>query len=292
MTRLRLATVATLVLAGVGHATAADMAVKAPPQVLPSWSWTGVYVGGNAGYAWETSTSSTSGSPGVFDPLPGSGADLLASALASATPALSVASAGFIGGAQIGYNHQTGRFVAGIEADIDGTALRKTAVTSTLVGVPTLPTNSVSATATATNRLDYLATLRGRFGYTPVDRWLLYVTGGLAVGGVHSSITGTDLVLGPSFGITTTLATNAASSQARAGWTVGGGTEYALSSHWSLKAEALYYDLGRTNLNTTPASIETIAGGTGIGSVFASANRVFSTRWAGALARVGVNYRF
>ncbi len=92
--------------------------------------------------------------------------------------------------------------------------------------------------------------------------------------------------------ITTTLPTAAASSDTRVGWTVGGGAEYALSSHWSAKVEALYYDLGRTNLNTTPASIETIGGGTGIGSIFGSANRALSTQWTGGLARFGVNYRF
>lgn len=293
MMRSALLSGAALALLGVGHAVAADMPVKAPPIVVPYFSWTGFYVGANAGYGWLDSNSTASGSPGVFDPiLVAGGSAALASGLALATPSVPPAPAGFIGGGQIGFNRQIGWFVGGIEADIDGAAMRQTTVGSTLVGVPGFPGSSINAAAAASNRLDYLATVRGRLGYALYQQWLLYVTGGLAIGGVRSNIVGTDLLLGGAVGLTTTMPTAATSSDTRVGWTIGGGAEYALSAHWSAKVEALYYDLGRTNLNTTPASIETNPGGAGIGSIFGSANRVFSTQWTGGLARFGVNYRF
>jgi outer membrane immunogenic protein len=34
------------------------------------------------------------------------------------------------------------------------------------------------------------------------------------------------------------------------GWTAGGGLEWMFMQNWSLKAEALYWDLGRMNVET------------------------------------------
>src|SRR5229473_834319 len=57
MKKLWLAIVASVALAAGGPAIAADLAVKAPvykapPIVVPVWSWSGFYVGGNVGYSW------------------------------------------------------------------------------------------------------------------------------------------------------------------------------------------------------------------------------------------------
>ncbi len=85
-----------------GPAMAADLsradapAVKAPAVVpTPVFSWTGFYIGANAGYGW-----------GSGDGLPGSlGAD----------------PQGWVGGGQAGYNYQfDNNVVAGVEADLQG----------------------------------------------------------------------------------------------------------------------------------------------------------------------------
>ena len=39
-------------------------------------------------------------------------------------------------------------------------------------------------------------------------------------------------------------------SQTTAGWTVGGGAEYAFDNHWSVKAEYLYVDPGSVSFST------------------------------------------
>src|SRR5262249_5008550 len=88
-------------------------------------------------------------------------------------------------------------------------------------------------------RTDWLATLRGRIGILATPASLVYVTGGLASGGVKGSTTvnfGTDCALNS--------CSAGEGSATLWGWTVGGGLEHAFGAGWSLKLEYLYYDLG------------------------------------------------
>ena len=81
-------------------------------------------------------------------------------------------------------------------------------------------------------KLDWFGTARGRVGFLPAERLLLYATGGLAYGGFSGSS------MRPA---TVDIGTW---SRCRAGWTVGAGAEAALGSNWSVKFEYLYMDLG------------------------------------------------
>ena len=133
-------------------ACAADMAVKAPPMApVPATSWTGYYVGVNAGGTWGGSDINVASVPTFaispfinFFPIPTS------IAAANAASGNLSGRAGFIGGAQIGYNQQfSDRFVAGIETDFQGTAKAKsTRTNSTDAGIG-LPGNNVTATIAA-----------------------------------------------------------------------------------------------------------------------------------------------
>ena len=49
-----------------GKVAAADLPVKAPPQ-LPAYDWTGFYAGGHLGYAWGNSNWTTPGVSGSLD---------------------------------------------------------------------------------------------------------------------------------------------------------------------------------------------------------------------------------
>src|SRR5262245_25326445 len=102
-----------LILAASGSAFAADLykpVYKAPPLPPPApvYSWTGLYVGANAGYAWGHSnlaSNFTCPVPGQCDYILQPNVDAFSSA---GTGTLSPN--GFTGGGQVGYNYQSGQF--------------------------------------------------------------------------------------------------------------------------------------------------------------------------------------
>ena len=129
-------------------------------------------------------------------------------------PALSFKPAGWLIGGTLGYNYQVGSLVFGLEGDWDWSDVR----------------GSAACGAFQCNlRNDWLATFRGRVGYA-ADRWLPYLTGGLAYGRVKLS---------------TTIPGSVSISDDRLGWTLGAGVEYAFLGNWSAKLEYLYVDLGK-----------------------------------------------
>ena len=151
-------------------ATAADLPRKtAPIQPIvyaPAFSWTGFYVGGNAGYGFGSNTSRN-----TFNGAVPVGVGIFSDP------------DGFVGGGQIGYNYQfPNNFVIGIEADIQASTLESSRA-------PVFGTTSKSS-------LDYFGTVRGRVGYafsgtnSLLDRTLIYVTGGLAYGDNTLNIAG------------------------------------------------------------------------------------------------------
>jgi outer membrane immunogenic protein len=253
-----------------GSAFAADLPTRKAPMAPafvppPSFTWTGFYVGVNGGYSFsDNGHTNTTGSPafGALGPafVPGS---------------LGSNSGGFIGGGQLGYNYQSGMFVGGIETDIDYVDQRKTASFTGAVIAPL----GTSLTTTATRKLDYLGTLRGRIGITPFDRSLLYVTGGLAYGGVSNS--GSVVA-----NAAPALNWNGGTSSTRVGFAVGGGGEYAFTNNITFKIEYLYYDLGATSFATTgsPAVQATPA--------LAGVYYTGQSRTEGSILRGGLNYKF
>ncbi len=204
-------------MAAARVADAADLPVKAPAPV-PYYDWTGFYVGGHVAYSMGRANSTLS------DPDP----TVLGNSFSS-----------LYGGVQAGYNYVfPSRLLLGIEADItfpnffeDGAIF----TAGTLRGT------------TVTDQIDYIATLRGRFGYA-FDHWLIYGTGGLAWSQAR-------------FGETPGIASNEDKILlTRTGWTLGLGAEVAIAPDWTARIEYLYDRFG------------TVAGvfpsGTGYQSVF------------------------
>ncbi len=102
MKKYLLASVAALGLVAAGAASAADLPsrkgpVAAPIYMPPAFTWTGFYVGANAGYGWGNVNANGFANVGNLD--------------------------GFVGGGQVGYNYQMGQFVVGAEADFQGADL-------------------------------------------------------------------------------------------------------------------------------------------------------------------------
>jgi outer membrane immunogenic protein len=181
-------------LAVAAPAVAADIPSPQPPPPYtppPLFTWTGLYLGGQIGYAWGTDTVTVS--PFGFG--------------TNFTPN------GVVGGAHVGYNLQFNQFVAGLEGDVEGTGISR---------------NFSPGGVTYNTHIPVQGSIRARVGIA-FDQVLLYATGGAAFAGFETTVTG--------FGSDRT-------SETRAGWTVGGGLEYAVTPNWSIRAEYRYADFG------------------------------------------------
>jgi outer membrane immunogenic protein len=256
-------TVGLGILLVTAAAHAADLRRPPPPAYVPPlFTWTGFYVGLNAGYGFaDDNTATTVGQVAINNSTVADGA----------RPAnVGLRPEGFIGGGQIGYNWQTGAFVTGIEADIQGADIEDS-VTVVTVGraFPGVRNNIFD------QKLEYLGTVRGRIGYA-WDRTLIYGTGGFAYGGVNNSVN----FFGPLPG--NVLQFTGSSRSTETGYAVGGGIEQAFWQSWSLRAEYLFYHLDDTNVavNVIPGS-----GGAGTGYIVNFKNE-------GHIVRAGLNYKF
>jgi outer membrane immunogenic protein len=249
MKRLLLTTTALVALSG-GIATAADLPSKAvapmaPP--IPYATWTGPYIAGivGAGRMNETANNATAhGSPGSLSPC----GLYNAACAASAT--------GFVGGVEVGYDWQDRYFVYGVAADWTWTGLKNTQTHA-----------SGSSLFTHQAKIDWLASFRGRMGLA-VDNTLVYVTGGVALGHLKSNAARVDAGGFQSYG---------ALDKTKVGWVAGGGVEHKLNRNWSIKGEALYYDLGR----------ETASGSTVSGATYST-----SFHHEVIVGRMGIAYRW
>jgi opacity protein-like surface antigen len=215
---------AVLATGFAGGAIAADLAVKAAPA--QAWSWAGFYFGVHIGSAMGLNTVNDPFGPSIFGD--------------------QIHSPGYFGGGQIGFNWQApgSNWVWGIEADaslanLDGTNTCF-AVSGTLV--------SLNCRA----HTDAFGTATGRLGWAfgPFGRALVYGKGGLAW--AHSNV---DMIVNNDFGLGAVAGNTSSTSFTSVGWTVGVGAEYALTPHWTVKAEYDYMDLGKTGVTSPAASI-------------------------------------
>lgn len=230
----------------VAPALGADLAAreypKAPAIVSPVYDWSGFYVGANVGGTWDSGTTTSTALNGTF----------VSSGAAN--------NSGVIGGGQIGYNYMLSpNFVAGIEADVDGTSLSGSVL-------------STDGSNRHTTRLDEFGTVRGRAGIAQ-DNWLFYGTGGYAWS--EGSATRTQLAAVTSMPpIPAAAGTVETSSNTRNGWVAGAGVEWGITQNWTARIEYLYLDLGSVT------------------SVFPISNRQETSSLTMSVARFGVNYKF
>jgi outer membrane immunogenic protein len=204
------ASIAALLALASPDAFAADVSIRGPaaapgpnsiyyppPIYTPFYNWTGFYIGGNLGGAWET----------------GSLTDNFTGASFSNTRS------GFIGGGQIGYNWQVSPvFVLGVEWMFDGTDI------SSDTDFVTAPTLFGPRTFRASANVDWITTLAARFGYA-ANNWLFYGKAGGAW--VHDSATVTDITDGISV----------SASDTKGGLVLGVGVEYGFTPNWTARVE-------------------------------------------------------
>jgi len=159
-----------------GAALAADLPTKAPLlSPVPVYKWSGFYVGGQVGTGWGTSQTNVDvGNTFIGAPVNQTVNQLIAGSLGLTVPLPQVQMNGFVGGAQAGYNYQTGMMVFGVEGDILGAGLKGTTVCILVLN--------------CTNKIDWIADITGRVGVTVGDRALVYVKGGAAWAGASVGI--------------------------------------------------------------------------------------------------------
>jgi len=202
---------------------AADMPLKAPPPVVAATNWSGFYLGVVAG--GEIAQTSTNF---VFANIPG---------LPGTPTRVSPNGSGGLIGAEAGYNYQAGRFLAGIEGDVDYARIGGQGTSVSPNGFFMAPTQQ---------KLNLYGTVRGRLGVLATSDLLLYATGGAAFGDVSmtTAFVPTGILGG---NCTNSSCGNGAVSATKIGATVGAGLEYALSNRITVKAEYLFVDLGHTS---------------------------------------------
>jgi outer membrane immunogenic protein len=170
-------------------AAPADAADFGTPYTAPAplaYSWMGPYLGLNLGGQWGSVTNSGAEPWGVT------------------------------GGGQAGYNWQLGRFVFGVEGDLQGSSADDT-----------------FANFKFSN--PWFGTTRVRAGVA-FNNMLLYGTIGLAFGGGKVEVNGLS------------------ESNTHVGWAAGAGLEVGFTPNWSAKAEYLYVDLSNQSYALTGTS--------------------------------------
>lgn len=266
---LALGSVASIAL--VSGAVAADLPVRtaapapAPVFVAPAFSWAGFYAGLNAGGAWTTGCKTYD----LFvegNRFNGWSDDNCRSSDTQ-----------FTGGAQVGYNFQSGKFVYGVEADINFLGNSNGGTRERVIG-DELGTVRI----TGVGDPGVFGTVRARLGFA-ADRALFYVTGGLAwaSGGNDPQIAGWE---GPAVGAPDAVFRR--NGRNDIGWTLGAGAEYAITNNWTIRAEYLYVDLGSEDNAWSCAGPS------------CSLAREYKVDFSGRkdahfnVVRVGVNYKF
>ena len=222
-----------------GSALAADVAVEAPVYpsygvpVITAYNWTGFYIGANVGGHFAKDDIIEFNAP------------------------ISVSPRGILGGLQVGYNWQVGRLFMGLKSDgnwLGGAA----SASQTVLGPP------LTTVINNDSKAKFLMTVRPRVGVA-LDRWLIYVTGGLAF---ETFITN-DTLVSPA------VLTGTNRRVTRTGETIGGGIEYAVLDSWTLRVEYLYVTFGSYDVNINTIGAITV-----------------QHHYSDNVARVGLNYRF
>jgi outer membrane immunogenic protein len=229
MKKILLSSVALLGL--VTAASAADLPMRqAPPApfiaAVPIFTWTGFYVGAQAGYSWGDNNNGfgIANSNVAFI----GGTPFVVSGLNNGD-----SSDGFLIGGHVGYNAQFGQFVVGVEGDLEWSDLGGSDSTFALTNVNTRQTVLINSGL----GLDWQGSIRARLGWA-FDRTMIYATGGFAFAGVNDS---------NNFNIVNPLFTNG--DDTVSGWTLGAGVEYAFTNNLTTRIEYRYtsYDNSGTN---------------------------------------------
>ena len=225
----------TVMAADVYHGSTKD--TSSAPVVFSESAeaspWSGVYGGVHAGWNHAEFDHDFRVPDGVFK------------VVAPGSPVADFGDGAWLFGAQLGAQRQIGNLVFGVEADISWTNVNASqSVTLLHADVESVSVDGNLLTLDHTANVNWLGTLRARVGY-PIERFMPYITGGLAVADVDHSVGERWVVDGGSdvLGVRGSLP-----DDVQLGWTIGGGVDVQLGSGYTLGVEYLYVDLGNSTV--------------------------------------------
>jgi outer membrane immunogenic protein len=244
--------------------------------------WAGPYFGFDVGHGHAQTETSNVGTPGNFAGV-GGGAVASVAQANNLTRNYDATPKGNTFGAHLGHNWSAGKILLGLESDIQFSSLKNTTESSVVSPVEGFPGRPLTGTLRQKSKIDSLATLRGRIGYVS-DQWLFYGTAGLAIARVN-----TRLNYQGSYRLEPAIVfdeLNAGNSETRTGFVLGAGAEYAVAKNWTVRAEYLHYDLGKSSQRYDITSRVDATG------FMANASALAKTDWTVNMVRIGLNYRF
>ncbi|MFB2550362.1 outer membrane protein [Ensifer soli] len=131
-----------------------------PAAAGESFSWSGFYVGGVAGYNWNDDLTS----------------EYITATGAARNVTFAYSPDGISGGVKAGVNFEQGSFVYGLEADIERTSIKGTFI------------DRIEDLGRGDDTYDWQASLRVRMGLA-MDRVLIYGTGGVSFARIENTYT-------------------------------------------------------------------------------------------------------
>ena len=212
----------------------------AAPASAQDTTWTGFYLGGNAGGAWsDTSTHARASSGGGAVVIPPADIGVISSLGGDSS-----SDSGFVGGIEGGYNWQSDWLLLGIETEYGWFNIEENKSNTFQSGLAITP--PVTATVRQTLSTDWIWTLRPRVGVVS-GPWLFYGTAGVAATKVNLELNYSDTQATPR---TATLTAN----DTKTGWTAGLGAAYLFAPSWIVKGEWLYTDFGNIRVSGNTAA--------------------------------------
>jgi opacity protein-like surface antigen len=191
-----------------GHSLVAKAPAYKVPKVPAAYDWSGFYVGAYVGVGRGSANLTFLDDGATTDPR----------------------FAGFLGGGEIGYDYQSGKWVFGVAGDMAWTNAR---------GARPCPIGFFANCEVSTN---WLSTATGRIGYAYWDRLLTYAKAGAAIASDRAGAACTPN--SPSTILPVVGCPSSSDSRTSVGWTAGLGSEFGLLPDVSVKSEIMYFDLG------------------------------------------------
>jgi len=216
-------------------AVAADLPShkSAPAFISTAPSWTGIYGGIEAGYAWGNHPNVPLSAYSVGYQLQGNVlAPVYVPYAIGAMANMTLNENGPIGGAQVGYRYQMNRWVLGAEMTWDALVGPRKSATFASAGLGVTP--NVAQLGSAWR---WAMTFDPSVGFLLTPNLLIYGGGGFALAQLDRSITiGSGVQLSGGQGV---------AGKVLPGWNVKAGAEWMFAPGWSAGIEARYFDFGK-----------------------------------------------